>query len=178
MLPELKTDRLIIRETQLDDGPELQAYQNCSAHWEGQAMEPANFADGSLRVQRYLEYRGSGDERRLYDFVARKPSGGALVGQVSLERFHPRIASIGFSVAELHRGQGYATEMAKAAMAFGFDTLGLHRIAANVAIENEASQKVVEKIGMIHEGTARDCIWAQGRWWTEMTYALLTTDRR
>jgi RimJ/RimL family protein N-acetyltransferase len=35
---------------------------------------------------------------------------------------------------------------------------------------------VLEKIGFIHEGTARECIWAQGRWWTEAKYALLARD--
>ena len=59
---------------------------------------------------------------------------------------------------------------------FGFDELGLHRISADVAIENEASKRVLDKIGMTYEGTARDCIWAQGRWWTESQYAILVDD--
>jgi RimJ/RimL family protein N-acetyltransferase len=34
----------------------------------------------------------------------------------------------------------------------------------------------MEKIGMVREGVARDCIWAQGRWWTEAQYAMLESD--
>ena len=40
-----------------------------------------------------------------------------------------------------------------------------------------ASRRVAEKIGMKYEGTARDCIFAQGRWWTEAKYAILARDQ-
>ena len=44
------------------------------------------------------------------------------------------------------------------------------------AIENLACIRVLEKAGMVREGVARDCIWAQGRWWTEAKYAMLKPD--
>ena len=178
MLPELDTERLILRETKPEDASFLEAYQNRAEHWQMQAVEPANFANGAQRVEGYLRFRGSGEDRRLYDFVARTKAAGTPVGQVSLERSGPAIASIGFSVAHGHRGNGYAAEMAARMIAFGFDVLGLHRICADIAVENEASRHIAEKIGMIYEGTARDCIWAQGRWWTEAKYAMLESDPR
>ncbi len=46
------------------------------------------------------------------------------------------------------------------------------------AIENLPCQRVMEMIGMQKEGTARDCIWAQGRWWTEVQYGMLEGDKR
>ncbi len=68
--------------------------------------------------------------------------------------------------------------MAERLLAFGFDQIGLHRIGADVAIENQACRRVLEKIGMSYEGTARDSIWAQGRWWTEAKYAILRAEYR
>lgn len=50
--------------------------------------------------------------------------------------------------------QGYATEMARAVMAHGFDTLGLARIVGVTYPENEPSQRVLLKIGMRAEGEA------------------------
>ena len=178
MLPELQTERLVLREVRLEDGPALQAFQNRPEQWQRMAMEPEEFANGTLRVQRYFEHRGPDSERRLFVYVAYERSLGVLVGQIGLSRSHPALASLGFSVATEYWRKGYAAEMAIRLIEYGFDELGLHRISADVAIENEASKRVLDKIGMTYEGTARDCIWAQGRWWTESQYAILVDDYR
>jgi ribosomal-protein-alanine N-acetyltransferase len=178
MLPELQTERLVLREVRLEDGPALQAFQSRPEQWQRMAMEPEEFADGTLRVQRYFEHRGPDSGRRLFVYVAHERSFGVLVGQVSFSRSHPALASLGFSVATEYWNKGYAAEMATRLIEFGFDEIGLHRVSADVAIENEASKRVLDKIGMTYEGTARDCIWAQGRWWTESQYAILVDDYR
>ena len=176
MLPELHTDRLVLREVELDDGPALQAFQNRPEQWLHQAVEPQELADGTLRIQRYFEHRGPDDARRLFVYVAHEKIRGALVGTVSLSRAHPRIGNLGFGVATEYWRRGYATEMAARLIAFGFGEIGLHRIGADVAVQNMASRRVAEKAGMAYEGTARDCIWVQGRWWTEAKYAVLEGD--
>ena len=178
MLPELNTPRLMLREVRLDDGPALQAYQNTPEQWKLQAIEPEEFADGTLRVQRYFEHCGPDDERRLFVYVAIDRTSGALVGQVSLSRSHPAIASLGVGVDKAHAGQGIGTEMARELVRFGFDDVGVHRITAEVAVENEPCIRVMAKLGMTREGVARDCIWAQGRWWTEVQFGILEQDPR
>ena len=47
-------------------------------------------------------------------------------------------------------GQGYATEAARAALAYGFETLELDRIFAITLEENRASQSVMERIGLTY----------------------------
>lgn len=47
-------------------------------------------------------------------------------------------------------GRGYATEMARAALAFGFDALGLERIFAITWPDNRASQAVMTRLGMTY----------------------------
>ncbi len=178
MLTELHTERLFLREMQLEDGPALQEFQNRPEQWRHMAMEPEEFADGTRRVQRYFEHCGPDDQRRIFGYVAGEKMSGAIIGQVSLSRSHPAMASLGFGTASQHWGKGYATEMAERLIAFGFNEVGLHRISADVAVSNVACMRVMEKIGMHYEGTARDCIWAQGRWWTEAQYAMLATDDR
>jgi ribosomal-protein-alanine N-acetyltransferase len=179
MLPELHTERLLMREVREDDAHALQAIQNRPEQLRHQAVEPEELADGARRLQRYFQHRGADDNQRLFGYVAHRKSDGTLIGQVSLSCFfHPEIASIGFGVATEYWGHGYAAEMAANLIGFGFDRIGLHRIAADVAIENAACRRVLEKIGMSYEGTSRDCIWAQGRWWTEAKYAVLAGDRK
>ncbi len=177
MLPKLETERLVLREVRMEDGPALQAFQNCESQWRHQAIEPAEFADGTLRVHRYMEHRGPDNARRIFVYVATLKSDGKLMGQVSLQRAHPAIAHLGLSVDKRYFGKGYATEMADRLLGFGFDHVSVHRIAADVAVENTPCIKVLERIGMSREGVARDCIFAQGKWWTEAKYAILEGER-
>jgi RimJ/RimL family protein N-acetyltransferase len=177
MLPVLETNRLMLRELAPEDAPALQAWRSAPAQWRYQAIEPAEFSNAAERIANYLKYRGEGERRRIYDYVARLKSDGSAIGGVSLGRSHPAIASLGIGVAEAHCGRGYGTELACAMLAFGFGELRLNRVEADVALENEPCIRVLEKIGMQREGVARECIFAQGRWWTEARYAMLASDR-
>jgi ribosomal-protein-alanine N-acetyltransferase len=55
---------------------------------------------------------------------------------------------LGYRLAFEHWGKGYATEGARAVLAYGFDTLGLKEIVAMTATQNVRSQRVMEKLGM------------------------------
>ncbi|MEL6298353.1 MAG: GNAT family protein [Pseudomonadota bacterium] len=74
------------------------------------------------------------------------------------------MAAIGFSVTPDSWGMGYASELARFALSFSFDQLHVHRVTASVAVENPASCRVLEKAGMVREGTSRQCIEARGQW--------------
>ncbi len=175
MLPDLETGCLTLRELAPEDAPEIQAWQNTPTQWRQMAVEPDEYSDATARIANYEKYRGTGADRRLFVYAARLKSDGALIGCVSLARSQPAIASLGLSVAAAHGGRGYGTELADRILAFGFGDILLHRIAADVALENVACIRVMEKIGMEREGVSRDCIFAQGRWWTEAKYAMLAS---
>jgi RimJ/RimL family protein N-acetyltransferase len=61
--------------------------------------------------------------------------------------FMPTV-EIGWRLACEHWGQGYATEAARAALAFGFDQLQLDEILAYTASSNLRSQHVMQRLGM------------------------------
>ena len=69
---------------------------------------------------------------------------------------------VGYGFDRPHWGQGYATEAAAAWLRYGFETVGLPRIVAVAEPENAGSRRVMEKLGMRYEGTARhyniDCV--------------------
>jgi len=64
--------------------------------------------------------------------------------------FMPRV-EVGYRLAFDHWGQGYATEGARAALAFGFESLGLDEIVAMTAVRNARSRHVMEKLGMTRD---------------------------
>ena len=176
MLPELETPRLMLRELSPSDASAMQEWRNSPTQWQLQAVEPAEFSDAGARIANYLKYRGEGATRWLFDYVARHKGDGSVIGGVSLARSHREVATVGVGVAARHCGCGYGTEMVRRLVDFGFGDLRFHRIAADVAIENHACIRLLEKVGLRFEGVSRDRIRAQGRWWTEARYAILASD--
>jgi RimJ/RimL family protein N-acetyltransferase len=58
---------------------------------------------------------------------------------------------VGWRLAAAYWGHGYATEGARAAVAFGFEALGLREIVSFTVPENLRSRRVMERIGMTHD---------------------------
>lgn len=61
--------------------------------------------------------------------------------------FMPSV-ELGYRLAFEYWGHGYATEGSRAAIAFGFATVGLPEIVAMTAVGNERSRRVMERLGM------------------------------
>lgn len=58
---------------------------------------------------------------------------------------------VGWRLAQAHWGRGYATEAARAAVAFGFGELQLAEIVSMTSVGNARSRRVMEKLGMTRE---------------------------
>jgi RimJ/RimL family protein N-acetyltransferase len=73
---------------------------------------------------------------------------------LSVPRFEAHFTpcvEIGWRLAAEHWGKGYATEGARAVLAFGFETLQLGEIVSFTTTGNLPSRRVMEKIGMTHD---------------------------
>ena len=79
-----------------------------------------------------------------------------MIGAVGLriEREDQR-AELGYWIGRPYWNQGYCTEAARAVLDFGFEQLGLNRIYASHFTRNPASGRVMQKLGMTHEGRLR-----------------------
>jgi [ribosomal protein S5]-alanine N-acetyltransferase len=95
---------------------------------------------------------------------------------LSANRF--KMGEIHYSLVPDYWGKGYATEVVKALIRFGFENLSLHRIQAGVATENVKSIKVLEKAGMIREGRRRKVLPIRGEWKDNYHYAIIEDDPR
>jgi RimJ/RimL family protein N-acetyltransferase len=63
-----------------------------------------------------------------------------------------RIIQIGFALEKTAWGQGFGTEMASAVLRYGFVDLKLPLIAGMASLQNDASQRVLLKIGLERRG--------------------------
>lgn len=66
--------------------------------------------------------------------------------------FTPAV-EVGWRLAAAHWGKGYATEAARAAVADGFDRLGLAEVVSFTAVGNERSRRVMERLGMSRDAS-------------------------
>ena len=80
-----------------------------------------------------------------------------LIGTVSLFAINrtQRRGEVGYALAAGAWGHGYATEGIRLAIAHAFDTIGLERLEADIDPRNEASCRLVERVGFRREGLLR-----------------------
>ena len=89
-----------------------------------------------------------------------------------------RQGEIGFVLHPDHHGQGYAGEAACAMLRLGFEELGLHRIVGRCEPRNEASARLLERLGMRREAHLIENEWVKGEWQSELVYAMLDREWR
>ena len=154
-LPTMETERLVLRPFVLADAPRVQElagdYSVAVTTLNIPPPYPDGAAEGWIRTHADRAAEGAG-----YTLAVTLREGGTLVGAIGLvvNQEHQR-AEMGYWVGRPYWGQGYATEAAAALLRFGFDDLGMNRIFARYMTGNPASGRVMEKIGMRHEGTFR-----------------------
>ena len=88
-------------------------------------------------------------------------------------------AELGWTLHPHHAGQGYATEAVRELLRVCFEDLGLRRVTAACFADNEASWRLMERVGMRRElYTVRDSLHRSGAWLDGIGYALLAEEWR
>lgn len=86
-------------------------------------------------------------------------------------------AELGWVLATEHTGRGYATEAMKAVVGACFGELGLRRVHAGCFADNEASWRLMERLGMRREEFSRKtALHRSGEWMDGMNYGLLAEE--
>ena len=106
-------------------------------------------ADSFIRIT-----RARWEEKTLFAFAILDADSGDVLGGCSLSHKHPvyHFCNVGYWVRSSRHGEGIAGRAAKLAARFGFEHAGLIRAEIVMAVENEKSRRVAEKIGAHYEG--------------------------
>jgi RimJ/RimL family protein N-acetyltransferase len=106
-----------------------------------------------LTAREYITIaRARWEEHTFYAFAITRAD--EILGGCTLSSIHPiyHFCNLGYWVRTSCHGQGIAGRAAKLAARFAFENLGLIRVEIVIAVENQASLRVAEKIGAHDEG--------------------------
>ena len=174
--PTVTTDRLVLRPFQPDDAEPLEHLGNdpevISRTGRSEVPVPGT---GLFWMENRLAWYEKGE---AVDFAITLAETGEFVGIIGLGMEYPGddAMQLGFWVGKEYWNRGYATEDALAVLPLGFSSLNLHRIFARHFISNPASGRVLEKIGMLYEGTLRESTKKNGVYESVACYAILRSD--
>lgn len=85
-------------------------------------------------------------------YLVERRADGTPIGMCGLiQREALDDVDIGFALLSRYRGQGYAYEAAAATLAYARDTIGLRRLVAITALDNERSASLLGKLGLSFE---------------------------
>ncbi len=104
--------------------------------------------------------------------------GAPLIGACGLNDIHAehRRGELGYWLLPEHWGRGIATECVGAMLEHAYGAMGLHRVAAEVDVENHTSRRLLDRLGFRLEGIRRDYERKHGSFIDLMIYARLATD--
>ena len=71
---------------------------------------------------------------------------------------------LGYAIDHAHEGQGLMREALEATIEHVFAVLRLHRIQANYVPDNARSGRLLERLGFVSEGLAKDYLFIDGAW--------------
>ena len=165
--PTLETARLRLRPFRMTDADDVQRLAGDRAVADTTLNIPHPYEDGF--AERWI-----GNHRDWFELgqqivfavvlkaVTAEPkeprhlSAAKLIGAIGLlvDRQDER-AELGYWIGKPYWSHGYCTEAAHAVVGFGFEQLGLNRIYAHHFVRNPASGRVLQKLGMAHEGQLR-----------------------
>jgi ribosomal-protein-alanine N-acetyltransferase len=175
--PSLQTDRLVLRPYSPEDSADLVRLAGSREVAATTLRIPHPYREQDA-VAFLAACQADFESGRSARFAVTLLEGGSFMGGVGL-RIEPwqHQAELGYWLGVPYWGQGYATECAQAVVRFGFENLTLHRIFASHLAHNLASGRVLQKIGMQHEGRLRGHVFKWDKFYDSDLYAMLSTDR-
>ncbi len=173
MIPTtIECERFSLRKLELGDAESITKY--CQdpevSRMTTNIPFPYSLKDGEWFVNDVIK---KWDEGKAYNFgivVDDEVVGVCSLSEVSKDYHH---AELGYWLGKPYRGKGIMTKAAEEVVKFGFLELKLHRIDVWHYDINKGSQRIIEKLGFVYEGTRREAYFKNGKWVSSLMYGML-----
>lgn len=155
---ELVTKRLRLRELNDSDKTTLPLLVNDLEVSQYLAVVPYPYT--STDAEWFVEHCKEGTQktpRESYELGIELLETNQLIGMVGLSKVNrwDGKATLGYWLGKQHWRRGYMSEAVQAILKYAFTDLGLQRIDVCAAVQNEASNGLIRKLGSTFEGVAK-----------------------
>ncbi|WP_242143217.1 MULTISPECIES: GNAT family N-acetyltransferase [unclassified Bacillus cereus group] len=174
--PTLETERFILRELTLLDAESMFHYFQKESVMRYFGMDAIrNMEQVKRMIQMFSKKYKEGSQLR---WGIELKGTNRLIGTCGFHFINPnhKRAEIGYELDDAYWGKGYATEAVQAIVTYAFQTMKLIRIGAVVYKENEASHKLLKKVGFQQEGLLRKYMIQNNVEYDTIIYSLLAED--
>ncbi|MGM0622110.1 MAG: GNAT family N-acetyltransferase [Bacteroidota bacterium] len=177
---EIQTKRLSLIEISWDDLERIHQLHSVPEVDEFNTLGiPENLDETRKNIQTYIDNQKEMPRSRFcWKAILKETNDFIGIAGMTLSNDRFKMGEFYYKLFPKFWGNGFATEMAKALIKFGFEECKLHRIEAGVTTQNLASIRVLEKAGMTREGTRRKILPIRGKWKDNFHYAILEDDPR
>jgi len=172
--PILETSRLILKKISSEDAEDMFEYASDPevtkylSSWEYHKNIEDSLKFINLLLSRYEKGNPS-------DWGVYLKENGKLIGTCGFSFIDEKnmVGEVGYVLGRKYWNKGIMTEAVRKVIEFGFEKLNLNRIQARCKVENIASERVMQKVGMKFEGVLREAVFAKGRFWDMKMYSIL-----
>jgi len=174
--PELETNRLKLRKITVLDAQDIFEYASDPSVAEFLIWEPHQSINDSLCFINFAEKQFLEGNSVIWGIELKEEN--KLIGTIDLRGLNSsnRCGDSGYVISKKYWGKGIVSEAFKRIIMFGFVELDLNRIEAYCEHVNIGSWKVLEKSGLIYEGTLREKVFIKNKFRTMKMYSILKSD--
>lgn len=178
----LETERLYLQSPDCVKGQQLLDYwvRNREFLEEFEPRRPEEYFTLPYQEDQLRQQQKGQEQGQSYRFyLSPKENRELIIGSIGLNNIvmGPFCSCfMGYQLDKAYLNRGFMTEAVNAAVRYGFEQLGLHRIEGNIMPRNTASIRVVEKCGFVREGLSRKYLKINGVWEDHVHYVKLNEE--
>lgn len=175
--PTIATSRLLLREVTIADSTELFFLRSDATVLKYLDKEPEKSIEETIAFIKRAKQDLENIDGILWGIVSKENN--SIIGTISywrMQKEHYR-AEIGYALHPAQQGKGLMDEAMKAVLLYGFETMQLHSVEANVNPANTASINLLEKNGFVKEAHFRENYYHNGKFLDSAIYSLITPSK-
>jgi len=172
--PVLSTERLLLRKITEDDADQIFFLRSNREVLRYLDRDPITSVDDALQWIRMIDAGVRGNEFVAWAMSLKDDK--KLIGTISfwnIEKQHYR-SEIGYALHPHHQGKGLMQEAMIVVLYYGFKTMKLHSVEANVNPQNASSINLLKRNNFVQEAYHRENYFYNGKFLDSAIYSLLT----
>jgi RimJ/RimL family protein N-acetyltransferase len=171
--PILRTERLLLRKITEEDADQIFFLRSDGEVLQYLDRDPITSIDDALQWIRMIDAGVRSNEYIAWALSLKNEK--ELVGTISfwnIKREHYR-SEIGYALHPLQQGKGLMQEAMAIVLDYGFKTMNLHSVEANVNPQNVSSIKLLERNNFVREAYHRENYFYKGKFLDSAIYSLI-----